>query len=231
MLPPLPFQFFIDSTSLRPSIFPDSCFLAHPSPCRLRLFRCHDLWCPFSPVMFLPFYPSCWFLIHPPSFQLFTFTLACLSFPPTFIHSLCRSLRLFSENRNIFFFKKFQCHYSSPSFPLFHTESAHFKSKFRAETYKRGESGRLVCEAFGERPIKIDWIKDGQVILVDPERRYVEKKFQPLRHPYRGVACLDFWGREKEAVDKKTKAYKYKFSRQTDIDTLSPSHECETHAD
>lgn len=67
-------------------------------------------------------------------------------------------------------------HFSS-SFPhllsLFshtHAEAAHFKSKFRAETYRRSESGRLTCEAFGERPIRMQWTKDGQPLLFDSQR-------------------------------------------------------------
>lgn len=50
------------------------------------------------------------------------------------------------------------------------SEAAHFKSKFRAETYRRGEPGKVICEAFGERPIKIDWLKDSQPLLFDPGR-------------------------------------------------------------
>ena len=49
-------------------------------------------------------------------------------------------------------------------------ESAHFRSAFRAETYRLSESARLVCQAFGERPILIEWTRDGQALTLLPER-------------------------------------------------------------
>lgn len=56
------------------------------------------------------------------------------------------------------------------SLPFKHSESAHFKSRFRAETFRTGDPGRVTCEAFGDRPIKIDWMKDNQLLVFDPGR-------------------------------------------------------------
>lgn len=55
------------------------------------------------------------------------------------------------------------------------TEPAHFTSKFRAETFRKGEPGRVSCHAFGEKPIKIEWLKDNQPVLAfDPGRSVID---------------------------------------------------------
>ncbi|KAI1289176.1 Down syndrome cell adhesion molecule [Halotydeus destructor] len=51
-------------------------------------------------------------------------------------------------------------------------EPAHFKSKFRVETFRKGDSGRVSCESFGEQPMKIDWMKDNQPLVFDPGRSF-----------------------------------------------------------
>lgn len=38
--------------------------------------------------------------------------------------------------------------------------AAHFKSKFRAETVRKGQEANLKCEAEGDRPLTITWFKD-----------------------------------------------------------------------
>lgn len=38
--------------------------------------------------------------------------------------------------------------------------AAHFDTKFRAETVRKGQEGRLKCEASGDRPLTIVWMKD-----------------------------------------------------------------------
>jgi Down syndrome cell adhesion protein len=40
------------------------------------------------------------------------------------------------------------------------TVSAHFKSKFRAETVRKGQEANLKCEAEGDRPLTITWFRD-----------------------------------------------------------------------
>lgn len=40
--------------------------------------------------------------------------------------------------------------------------AAHFESKFRAETVRKGQEARLKCEAFGDKPLSITWLKDKQ---------------------------------------------------------------------
>lgn len=45
---------------------------------------------------------------------------------------------------------------------FFHNFSvaAHFMSKFTAETVKKNHKTRLKCEAIGDKPISITWMKD-----------------------------------------------------------------------
>ena len=42
--------------------------------------------------------------------------------------------------------------------------AAHFKSKFSVETKQKGEQVHLKCESFGDKPVKITWLKDKQRI-------------------------------------------------------------------
>ncbi|KFM68991.1 Down syndrome cell adhesion molecule-like protein Dscam2, partial [Stegodyphus mimosarum] len=50
--------------------------------------------------------------------------------------------------------------------------AAHFKSKFRAESVRKGEDARLVCEAIGDRPLQITWLKDKQTFEPQMDLRY-----------------------------------------------------------
>ncbi|XP_054724884.1 cell adhesion molecule DSCAML1-like [Uloborus diversus] len=50
--------------------------------------------------------------------------------------------------------------------------AAHFKSKFRAETVRKGEDAKLVCEAIGDRPLQISWLKDKQSFEPHADLRY-----------------------------------------------------------
>lgn len=38
--------------------------------------------------------------------------------------------------------------------------AAHFDSKFRAETVRKGHEARLKCDAIGDKPLTISWMKD-----------------------------------------------------------------------
>ncbi|UYV61598.1 hypothetical protein LAZ67_1005492, partial [Cordylochernes scorpioides] len=38
--------------------------------------------------------------------------------------------------------------------------AAHFKSKFAADMARRGHSVRLRCEALGDKPLSVTWLKD-----------------------------------------------------------------------
>ncbi|XP_022248096.1 Down syndrome cell adhesion molecule-like protein Dscam2, partial [Limulus polyphemus] len=51
--------------------------------------------------------------------------------------------------------------------------SAHFPSKFRAETVRRAHDAKLKCEAKGDRPIFIVWLKDQQPFHPQETSRYV----------------------------------------------------------
>ncbi|XP_076307944.1 cell adhesion molecule Dscam1-like isoform X1 [Tachypleus tridentatus] len=50
---------------------------------------------------------------------------------------------------------------------------AHFPSKFRAETVRRAHDAKLKCEARGDRPISIVWLKDQQPFHPQEISRYV----------------------------------------------------------
>ncbi|XP_054706600.1 cell adhesion molecule DSCAML1-like [Uloborus diversus] len=50
--------------------------------------------------------------------------------------------------------------------------AAHFKSKFKPETVRKGEDARLVCEAIGDRPLQITWLKDKQTFEPQTDLRY-----------------------------------------------------------
>lgn len=57
-------------------------------------------------------------------------------------------------------------HLSSPSVP------AHFKSKFRAETVRKGQEAVIRCEAEGDRPLTISWTKDKNPLRTKDDLRY-----------------------------------------------------------
>ncbi|GFQ82593.1 down syndrome cell adhesion molecule-like protein Dscam2 [Trichonephila clavata] len=50
--------------------------------------------------------------------------------------------------------------------------AAHFKSKFRAESVRKGEDAKLICEAIGDRPLQITWLKDKQSFEPQIDLRY-----------------------------------------------------------
>ncbi|XP_064480488.1 cell adhesion molecule Dscam1-like [Ornithodoros turicata] len=50
--------------------------------------------------------------------------------------------------------------------------AAHFRSKFKAETVRRGHLARLKCEAFGDKPLIITWSKDKQSFDPKADPRY-----------------------------------------------------------
>ncbi|XP_071035293.1 cell adhesion molecule Dscam1-like [Parasteatoda tepidariorum] len=50
--------------------------------------------------------------------------------------------------------------------------AAHFKSKFRAESVRKGEDAKLICEAIGDRPLQITWLKDKQSFEPRTDLRY-----------------------------------------------------------
>lgn len=49
---------------------------------------------------------------------------------------------------------------------------AHFKNSFSAETIRKGDNVRIVCEAFGEDPVTINWTKDRIPFQPTKEPRY-----------------------------------------------------------
>ncbi|XP_053213156.1 cell adhesion molecule DSCAM-like isoform X2 [Panonychus citri] len=49
-------------------------------------------------------------------------------------------------------------------------EGAYFTSKFRSETFTKSQESKLSCEAYGEKPITIQWRKDDKPIIFDPKR-------------------------------------------------------------
>ncbi|XP_035221141.1 Down syndrome cell adhesion molecule homolog, partial [Stegodyphus dumicola] len=51
-------------------------------------------------------------------------------------------------------------------------EGAHFTEKFKALTVNRGESAKLTCRAFGEKPISVSWSKDRIPFNPSSEPRY-----------------------------------------------------------
>lgn len=54
--------------------------------------------------------------------------------------------------------------------------AAHFRLKFRAETVRKGHDAKLKCEAIGDRPITISWLKDKQQFRPQSDPRYEVKE-------------------------------------------------------
>lgn len=50
--------------------------------------------------------------------------------------------------------------------------AAHFKTKIRTELVRRGQAARLRCEAIGDLPIEINWLKDKMPLYGNEEPRY-----------------------------------------------------------
>ncbi|CAG2102033.1 unnamed protein product [Medioppia subpectinata] len=50
--------------------------------------------------------------------------------------------------------------------------AAHFESKFRAETVRKGLEARIRCEAIGDKPITISWLKDKLTFNPRDDPRY-----------------------------------------------------------
>ena len=49
---------------------------------------------------------------------------------------------------------------------------AHFRNSFSAETIRKGEGFKIVCEAFGEGPVTLSWSKDRIPFQPAKEARY-----------------------------------------------------------
>jgi len=58
------------------------------------------------------------------------------------------------------------------SFLMMLTVAAHFETKFRAETVRKGHEARLRCEAIGDKPLTITWMKDKMPFNIRDESRY-----------------------------------------------------------
>ena len=50
--------------------------------------------------------------------------------------------------------------------------AAGFKTKFKAETVRKGQEASLKCEVEGDRPITISWMKDKINLSIKEEPRY-----------------------------------------------------------
>ncbi|KAL1467324.1 hypothetical protein MTO96_026208 [Rhipicephalus appendiculatus] len=50
--------------------------------------------------------------------------------------------------------------------------SAHFKNAFNSKTLRKGNTARIKCEVFGEKPLTISWSKNGQSISAKQDQRY-----------------------------------------------------------
>lgn len=50
--------------------------------------------------------------------------------------------------------------------------AAHFESKFRAETVRKGQESRVKCDAFGDKPLTITWMKDKLPFNLKEDPRY-----------------------------------------------------------
>ncbi|KAM7292976.1 Down syndrome cell adhesion molecule homolog [Ixodes scapularis] len=50
--------------------------------------------------------------------------------------------------------------------------AAHFKSKFSAEMIRKGQNTRLKCDATGDKPMRIAWMKDKLVVNPKQDPRY-----------------------------------------------------------
>ncbi|RWS30283.1 cell adhesion molecule-like protein, partial [Leptotrombidium deliense] len=46
-------------------------------------------------------------------------------------------------------------------------EAAHFKTRFKADSARKNDDVTLSCEAFGERPISVEWSKDNKAMFFD----------------------------------------------------------------
>lgn len=44
---------------------------------------------------------------------------------------------------------------------------ARFRTKFKSETFRKDSHAKLTCEAVGERPMSIKWLRDKQQIAAD----------------------------------------------------------------
>ncbi|GIY38994.1 down syndrome cell adhesion molecule-like protein Dscam2 [Caerostris darwini] len=62
--------------------------------------------------------------------------------------------------------------------------AAHFKSKFRAESVRKGEDAKLTCEAIGDRPLQITWLKDKQSFEPQIDLSYPERPLQIETSPF-----------------------------------------------
>ena len=60
----------------------------------------------------------------------------------------------------------------STSLSLRSSVPAHFRNSFSAETIRKGEGFKIVCEAFGEGPVTLAWSKDRIPFQPDKEARY-----------------------------------------------------------
>ena len=58
------------------------------------------------------------------------------------------------------------------SLPLQSSVPAHFRNSFSAETIRKGEGFKIVCEAFGEGPVTLSWSKDRIPFQPAKEARY-----------------------------------------------------------
>ncbi|XP_075546074.1 cell adhesion molecule Dscam1-like [Dermacentor variabilis] len=50
--------------------------------------------------------------------------------------------------------------------------SAHFRNAFNSKTLRKGNTARIKCEVFGEKPLTISWSKNGQPISAKQDQRY-----------------------------------------------------------
>ncbi|XP_075741847.1 cell adhesion molecule Dscam1-like [Rhipicephalus microplus] len=50
--------------------------------------------------------------------------------------------------------------------------SAHFKNAFNLKTLRKGNTARIKCEVFGEKPLSISWSKNGQSISAKQDQRF-----------------------------------------------------------
>ncbi|CAN7984984.1 unnamed protein product, partial [Ixodes hexagonus] len=64
--------------------------------------------------------------------------------------------------------------------------AAHFKVSYQALRVNKGEQARLVCEAFGERPLSMSWKKDNLIL----DHRYISR-FVPKRFIFEDTPTAD----------------------------------------
>ncbi|RWS27172.1 Down syndrome cell adhesion molecule-like protein Dscam2 [Leptotrombidium deliense] len=55
---------------------------------------------------------------------------------------------------------------------LYMVIAAHFDSKFRADTARKGQEVRLKCQAVGDKPLTINWLKDKLTFTPQEDPRY-----------------------------------------------------------